>query len=346
MSDSPADNIETEIPEQSNTAAEGVIADSPAANEGSATAESPAAKQAEVKETLVDRIKKAADISSEKAPDTKKDGAASDPNAKPEGEAAEEDEPFTKDDLNNLHSKTRKRVGKMLATIENLSKEREQILPAARQYGAVIGFLKDNDLTMDDANKAFDTLHAIRHDPARALEMLTPIYQQLLQATGSVLPEDLQQQVDAGYITEAHARELSQLRAGKTQQTVQQQDQAQRNQRNQNEAQKKTVHNIEQSITAWETKWRSTDPDYKAKQPKVQKEIELALSRAQRAGKLPKSPEEAIALAEKARKDVEAEFSQYRPVKKAVQHVSGGSAVASSSQPKTLQEAILQAANG
>ena len=161
-----------------------------------------------------------------------------------------------------------------------------------------------------------------------------------------MLPDDLREQVNAGYITEEHARELSQHRARTAHQQVKAADQEQRSQRTQVETQKKTVQGIEQAITAWESKWASTDPDYQKKQRKVQEQIEISLSRAQRANKLPKTAEEAVKLADECRKRVEAEYAQFSPAKREVRHVTGGSAVSAASPPKTLQEAILRAANG
>ncbi len=322
----------------------GVPAEAPAANEDAKADSSPAPKAA--KETLVDRIKKAADdVSQEKSPVSDGKTEGSEAEAKPEGEATEEEKPFTKDDLGNLHSKTRKRVGKLLETVENLSKENDSLRPAAVQYQGVVKFLKDNDLTMDDANTAFEVLRAIRHDPNRALEMLAPIWEQLQQATGAVLPSDLATKVQQGYLTEADAKEMARLRAVSVQNELKARDSETKQEQRQVEEMAANVKSIQQTITSWESKWASSDPDYQKKRNDVKDMLELALSRAQREGKLPKTPNDALALAEDCRRKVEARFNQFKPQKPEIRHVTGSSAVATKPQPKTSAEAILQAVN-
>ena len=52
----------------------------------------------------------------------------------------------------------------------------------------------------------------MKADPFKALEAVTPIYQELQRRAGATLPEDLESAVQTGEITEDRARELARLR--------------------------------------------------------------------------------------------------------------------------------------
>jgi hypothetical protein len=345
MTVSPTENQDVKATE---VALEGSTAETPPASQG-VTAESPTATEGAKKESLADVIKKAADKAVEESPDSDKgkEGEAPDAEAKPKGEEDAEDKPFTKDDLNNLHSKTRKRVGKLLADVETFRKEAETFKPAAENYTRVVGFLKENNLSMDDANDAFTIMRDIRANPMKALEKLEPLVNQLRQITGAVLPDDLVDDVRRGFITEDRAQELSRHRATTTHQEVLQRDTEEAELRKKSEDAQKAVGDISAALTKWETEWASTDPDYSKKRDEVQEVVELELARAQRENKLPKTKEEAIALASKARKRVEEKLLKFQAPKREVQHVTGRSSPAATmSKPNSLAEAILQKANG
>ena len=63
-----------------------------------------------------------------------------------------------------------------------------------------------------------------------AFEKLNPVYHRAASMNGYILPEDLQREVDAGYVTSERAQELARLRAqSEFQQTRSQQAQQQLN---------------------------------------------------------------------------------------------------------------------
>lgn len=345
MSVSPTENENTNQAEFSDSASEGSNAGSPPANEG-VNAESPTADKG-AKETLVDRIKKATDsVTTEQSPGSES-GEGSETNASaPQGETEEEVKPFTKDDLPHLHSKTRKRVEKLLATVDSVTHERDTLKPAAEAYQGVMGFLKSNGLSMDDANKAFDIMRDIQHNPEQALKQLQPIVQQLMQLTGDILPDDLAQRVNQGYLSEADAREIALHRVNAVRQQEREKDQETENQHKQREAALQNVNSIQNAVSKWESSWASSDPDYKIKRDEVRDLIELELARSQRAKSLPKTSEDAVKLAEKCRAIVEKKLGKFQPRKTEVVHVSGSSAPGSRPPVKTLEDAILQRVNG
>lgn len=347
--DTQDDNVVSNAAEESNFDNEGVGAGNPSPQEG-ANADSPAADEGSKKsESLVDRI-----IATTERKD---DGTTPDPDSEDSDEPTEgegdsdenaeaEEGAFTQDDLKSLHSKTRKRVRKLLEKNETLQKQVSEYEPAARQYTGIMQFMKQNNLKMEDANTAFEIMADIQRNPKKALETLLPIVQDLQSMTGAVLPEDLQAQVRQGYVTEEHAKELAALRADKAHKDYSQEQAQQREQQERVAAAQQAVTSITTALASWENQWKASDPDYKALRSDVRDELELALMRRKQAGTLPKTTEEALALAEECKKRVVARVQKYRPPQKEIRHVSGSSAPSAKPEAKSLDEAILRSVNG
>lgn len=319
-------------------------AGSSTANEGDKAGSPPA--EGEKVESLVDRIKTAADkAGGEQSPGSESEGDAktAEPDAKPAtGEAEGDPGEFTKDDLSRLHSKTRHRVQRLLSDKENLHKEIEHLKPAVESYANIIGFLKTNDLSFDDAHQAFDVLKNIRHDPAAALAQLLPVVEALQLQTGAVLPEDLEDKVRQGYVTEEDAKELARLRAKESfQQTQAEKDRDLAARRGQERMQLLTTQ-VQTALSGLETEWSSSDPDYSKKREEVKEAFDLALYKAKQAGKLPQTVEAAVALAKEVKTRVDSKIRMFQPKKQEVRHVSGSSTPNVQSKPKSLAEAILQ----
>ena len=347
MSGSPLedDNKVLNVDAQANT---GETAASPAVEQG-AKADSPAAEKPAEKESFVDRIKKAVDgVSTEKSPTSEEGEQAVDDPAVAESKdgAAEEVKAFTKEDLPGLHSKTRKRVEKLLTTVDTVTKERDTEKAVAEIYRGQITFLKSNGLTLDDANTAFDMMKNVVNDPEKALEQLLPIVQNLQKLTGRILPEDLAKQVSDGYITEAHAKELALHRANAGRQTAQSQMKRETEDKDRLEAAQRNLNDIGTAIANWEDSWAKADPDYLKKRDEVRDLLELKLVRAQKAGKLPNGVAEAVEFAKTCRKEVENKIGKYSPAKQEMRHITGNSAATTKPKPKTMLDAISQALDG
>jgi hypothetical protein len=341
MSDSSTENLNTGT-ETGASEATGSPAASPPVIEGEKAVSPPAEG---VKELLVDRIKQATDkLVDGKSPiptEPDKQGDELPPNP-----TETEVQPFTREDLPRLHSHTRKRVEKLLAKVDTANRERDEFKVQSEEYGKIKQYLTENDISGEDANIAFELLRDIKKDPAKALQTLAPVIERLQRETGTILPEDLAQQVHQGYVTKEHAQELSRLRAEKARQTeTQNRETTLSEQRRQHEAQVQAAKSITDALSAWERKWQASDPDYSKKNSEVQEALELAMARAQREGKLPKTPEEALKLVEDCRKRVEERIGRYQPPKQEVKHVSGGAAPTAMPRPKTSIEAILNAVN-
>lgn len=267
--------------------------------------------------------------STDEAGAASKDGKAKD-------EEEESDEP-TEDELKAWKPKTRQRFEKLQAKYRDASEQLEKANVDAGHYRQFVDFLDTNGINQDEANELFEIGALMKTNPFKALELITPHFNTLLEITGNVLPPDLVQQVNAGYMTKAAAVELSRARAqGRVLPAVQQETQQRREVRQQGQ----TVAQMQSAIGAWEQKWSTSDPDYSVKKDRVLDRLELMLARAQRENKLPQTVEQAVQLAEKARRDVEADFRQSRP-RKPVSTVDGGSASSShKAEPKDTRDVI------
>ncbi len=322
---------------------QGVTTDSPTVDQGVQT-DSPAVKDEGVKETLVDRINKLAEESPEKSPVSEESNQDSKvEEGKPDEQEDAPYQPYTEEEKARLHSKTRKRFMKTEGEIERLGQEVQSFKTDAESYNKVVGFLENNGLSIQDANDAFSILKDIKFNPAGALKRLMPIVQDLQKITGDVLPDDLADQVKKGYITEAHAQELSRHRANTAYQQT-----TQRNQEEQQKTQKvvETQRQIDagkDAATKWENAWRS-DPDYSKLQPEVQRLFTLEL-RADRDFKYA-GPEAVVKLLDKLRDEVKARHVKAQP-KTEIKHVTGGgSAAQTQRKPANTLEAINLALDG
>jgi hypothetical protein len=260
-------------------------------------------------------------------------------------------EDFTPEERAKLKKATAERFDKLKGLyreskekVEELSGELEQSSVEAGYYKQFVGFLEENRLSQEEANNLFNIGALMKNDPQKALEAMTPYYNELLQITGNVLPPDLQQQVQQGTITKENAFEMSRLRM--TKQTTQainedrQTHQQDRDTRHQNDQ----VVSMQTALADWEKTWSSSDPDYAKKKSRVLDRVELMLVRASRNNTLPKTKQEAVELAEKAKTEIEADFNQFKPRKK-VNTVDGGSTTSNLPEPKDTKDVIRRALN-
>ncbi len=323
--------------------------------------ESSNSGKSESKKTVLDAVNAALnqgeeddEDSDEQKPDekdaakpVKKEGAS-------EKEEGSSDDEATEDEKKAMIPKTRKRFEQLQnkfreekETRIKVEKERDEFKNDATYYRQFRSFLKENDLSHEEANTLFDIGALMKTDPMKALAAITPYYNQLLEVTGNVLPADLQESVKLGYITEKHALDLSRARASS-------QNLAHRNNVTQEKYQRKeavqhrqqqTSH-IQSAIASLEKGWESSDPDYKVKSTRILERIKLRLLEAERNGSLPKTPEEAVKVAQTAKKEIDSEMSSFLVKKKPINAIDGGSAGNPKPKPKNTLDVINQVLGG
>lgn len=246
------------------------------------------------------------------------------------------------DVLRKLKPKTAKRIEQLQARYRDERGLREKAEVGAGYYKQFTDFLQNNQITQDEANELFDIGALMKSNPAEALRKITPYYNQLIEVTGNVLPQDLHQQVEQRQISEAMALELSRQRAHNrnTQAAMQQRQQAQTVQ--QENHQRELVGEIQGALATWDNQWKKSDPDYNLKSARVMDRVKLIWYEHQKNGTFPKSVEEAVRIATDVRTDVEKELRKFMPGRKPVSSVDGGSSVTAKAAPETTLDVIRQ----
>ena len=270
-----------------------------------------------------------------------KDAQAKDADAegkKPEdkGEEAGED-----DKLLPFHDHPRFR--ELIAERNELKERVESASEAEEAITRVETVLKEQNLSVDEFNRTLSLAGLIKNDPAKALEAIEPLYTKLREITGNVLPADIKQQVEQGYMTEGSGLELAKARAQAQAAEFREQTQSHRStQEREQRQQSDLVDGVSRAATDWENEWKANDPDYSVKAPRVLERIELKVLK----GEFPADPEQARVMCEEVKKEVEAELRAFLPKKDTISPNPTGSAKGTGSNaqaPKTYEEAVLAA---
>lgn len=272
---------------------------------------------------------------------------------KPEGKSESDDksdDDITDEELALMKGKTRKRFEQLQSRFREKTKEFTELKNKyessevdANHYRNFTKFLDNNNINQEEANMLFDIGALMKNDPNKALQALTPYYNQLLEATGNVLPADLKQQVEQGYITEENAVEFSRQRAANQQYKVREQNQVQQQQRQQTQRQQELNVSIQGALAGLEKNWQSSDPDYKMKSARIQERVKLMWFEASKAGTMPKSVDEAVKMAEKVKREVEQEIKQFVPARKTVNApIDGGNVSSAKPTPRSTLDVINQ----
>jgi hypothetical protein len=310
------------------------------------SAESSTAEQGE-KGDMLSAVKAALEPK-EKSPASDEPGSKSDDplaaDAKKEGDAAAgESDDLTEEDLARLKPKTRKRIETLTAEVRDRDTKLAEISPKAENFEKIQRFVDEAGLSKDDVNQGFDVMRNLKNDPLKAYEQLKPIFAQLQQIAGEVLPPDLQTEVDQGRLTEAHARELTlaRSRAAVNGQRLERVETTTRAERERQEFEQ-TVDGVAKAVTAWENSTSKGDPDWKLKQPRIQELVELEIMRKQRSQPdyFP-TKEEAIEMSKKALTAVETELKRFAPQRRSMTTpASDAGSSRSVAAPKNMLEAV------
>lgn len=232
--------------------------------------------------------------------------------------------------------------------IASITKQRNEIRqrlteaePRLVRDGQLQQFLTTNGIGSDEFAWLMEAARLTKRDPARAYEHLTPLIDQLRQHAGEVLPDDLRRDVEAGTLSSERARELARARNTlQVRETVGAQDaERQAAERAQADFAAK-VNAVASSLSSWEAQWKGSDPDFAHLLPLVRDKIMFAVSEKQRRkGGAPLSTEEALEIANAARKAVKEQLAGMNAPPRSKSTVTGGVAVRAAAEPKNAMEA-------
>lgn len=304
------------------------------------------AQEGDSKESLLEAVMKVVKPSDEEKPAVPSTGETPAPDQPSSGQTegpagAEEDlaEDPSKEEMDRYHSRTRKRIEKLLDQ-RNQARAEIDSLKADAQIGTGLKeYLRSNDIAKEDLGVLLDLGAALRKgDMATFYQGVKPYIDLAEEALGIRVPADLQQQVQQGYMTneaaslmsrERHARMVAESQATRLQQAQYQQ------QTQQQVAQVQQA--IASSVSQWEATVRQTDPDYGAKQDAVKNLIWAVVNERG----APQSPEQAVEIAKEAYNRANQMVAQWQPKPKATNPVPSSvhRSTVASAEPKSLMEA-------
>lgn len=339
-------------------------AESPAADQGVISSESPADDrledasadtEAEYADGLMDAISEAAGVEDDSEDeDSDDEGEKADADEDPDAEKSddaegEQQDGREKDKLPPFHEHPR---WQEMVRERNTWREQAQHNEAyAGEYRKIEQFMQQSGLQADEVAEAIRLSALIKSDPIKARERLAHEMERLDSFAGYKLPKDLQADVEDGMISADHARELAALRNQHqfTRQQVQQRErqlQQTQQQYQQRELQQQANTVLQQqrdAVRSWETQLRERDPDYGRIQPFVFKELRLLVSENP-----PRTQDEAVSLAKTAYQNVKTEMrrvtgrrDERAPGPRSTQSSAPSGA---SAKPESFMDAVMQAA--
>ena len=211
--------------------------------------------------------------------------------------------------------------------------EREALKPRAEQYDKIMNFMQQSSLSAEEMAEGMQVMAMMKNNPMEAYKAIKTYAERLAPYAGEVLPDDIKSKVNDGFIDADTAKELAALKAER-EFITQRNNQAQQAHANQQvQANAKAMHD---AVATWEITEKSRDPDWSAKYEMVMDRARILLQQGQ-----PKSPSEAIEIAQRALSEVN---SRLRPL--AGRNVSIKSPTSSLSsantqtKPRSLEEVV------
>lgn len=186
---------------------------------------------------------------------------------------------------------------------KEMIQERDQLKPAAEQYQKITTFMNNNGLSTQEMAEGMQVMALMKNDPIAAYAKLKGYLDNLAPVAGEILPEDIRQKVDDGFIDEETAKELARLKAEKDFHSQRFLEQQTRQERQVSEQNQRAMY---ESVATWEQAEKAKDPDWAAKYEMVMDRVKSLLSEKQ-----PKNAQEAVEVARRALADVN---SRLRPL--------------------------------
>ena len=207
--------------------------------------------------------------------------------------------------------------------------ELERLRPLADRAKAIDEYASKYGVTQDQVSAALEMAALWNTNPEEVKTKL----ESMLQARGlsDKLPEDLQKRVDDGVDSVETARELAKVRA-EANMTRQQAEQV---------ALQRTQSDRDNALNAWESKKKESDPDWGRKYSFIEARFN-SLVRSQQ----PRSPQEFVALAEKAHESVSTELASFVPKPKTAVSPKNHGSSRTNSKPSSMLEAVQQVLAG
>lgn len=264
-----------------------------------------------------------------------------------EGTADKDDDP-SEEELKGYQPKVQKRIKQLLSQRNEYRHAAESHAEDATHYRNIRQFMADSQLADGEVAELFQVGRLLKGNDIggyeKALDILLPIAQQLLEATGRSLPKDLREKVETGEVTEDVARETAVQRSRATvAERRAQQATTQVETQQQQVATQAHVTAVQTAVGQWTDRIRQSDPDFGLKADAMR---DAALALVSEKGR-PKNPQEAVQMAELAYARVNSWFKSAQPKRQASRPAPSSGQTGNRSgltpEPKSLKEAIFGA---
>jgi hypothetical protein len=324
--DAPQTQDTAPAPEPISTPVQETVPESSDAKEISQTTSSESGDQDANKKpkSLLDAVKRAA----------QKTADESSSNSETNGQSAEEDGKPSPSLDDTAKDKSVPEADKKLPfhnhpRWKEMIAERDAYRSESDEFRKVTNFMSANGLSTDEVAEGFQIMALMKTNPVEAHKRISEYKARLDAYVGDTLPPEIQKKVEEGYVDEESAKELARLKA---QHSLYEQQQA-------NVIQQREQHargNIHSAVVNWEQQMKVKDPDWSAKQEMVTDQVKLMLQ-----AEKPTTPEEALALVERAHSTIKERLSRFAPQRRPVNHVSSSTSSANATaQPRSLLEAV------
>ena len=213
---------------------------------------------------------------------------------------------------------------------KKVQSELQELKPLAERARILDDFVAKNRLDREDVANALQIAAVVRNDPAKALELLKPLVDQLSEYSGSKLPEDLQAKLDKGAISEEDAREIATLRGKKR---FEEEDARV-------STAKSHVEKMTKTIDAWQESTKSKDFAFDKKFPLLNQTFQYRV-----ASTPPKNEAEMVKLLEECYAFVNDSVSKFGPAAPNGEKVlpSRGSPSIQTAKSKSVEDVVDQA---
>jgi hypothetical protein len=312
-------------PEPDNQAAQGLI-------EG-------AGAPGETEESLLSVVQSVSEQSGEQQTD---DSQSESPTEEQQSEiAAEQPEDRKSKDYSDVPFNAHPRFKELIKEKNTYKAKVAEYESDAKQYRQIQEFMQSSQLTAEEVAEGLVLLAEMKSgDAGKAYDALQKKLEALAVTAGKKLPQDIEQRIEQGYVDRETAEQLYQQQA-----VAQRQAQLAQARLNQTavENQRQQVHNIANTVAAWESATRVSDPDFDIKAELVRDRVRAKMASLG----MPRTPDEALALSKGAYEEVSQMLKRAQGPKQAMRTAVGGKVNGSAApEPQNLLDVIRQASAG
>jgi len=258
-------------------------------------------KEAAAKSTSASSTEEEKEASTETVDKTDPDKTKEDESEEKETESQEKVEVPVEEKDKALPFHKHPRFQEVIKERATFKQKMDELTPVAQRAQAIDDYCQKHGVTNEEFNSAVEMAALLRTNPTKGLEALRGYVDALEVSLGNKLPTDLQKDVDEGTLSLDRAKELTAAR-------IKSQGLEHTSKRTEAQVAQERQANITTAVNSWDQQKRTSDVAYDKKYPLIEKAFIAACSMTP-----PRTPQEAIQLAEKAYAEVNTALGTLTP---------------------------------